>query len=441
MRQAAEPGIDRIALVRVTTDFLIVGSGVAGLRAAIALAERGRRAGAHQGRSGREQHRLRAGRRRRGGRPRRLARSCTPATRWRRATGCAAPRPCDVLVHDGPRYVRELLDWGAAFDRDDVGRAGARDARPPTACAGCCTRATPPAARSDACCGPARRSRRACACSTWRWWCALRVDDGVCTGATFIDRAGEVHDVVATRTLLATGGAGQVFRETTNPAVATGDGMAMAFEAGARVADLEFVQFHPTVLSVAGAPRFLLSEALRGEGGRLAQRLGRALRRALRSRRRSGATRRRRPRHRPRADRHRLAGLPLDGPRRSRLRAQALPDDRPGVPRCRSRPGHRSDSGQPGRPLRDGRRRDRSRRPDVGGQPVRGRRGGLHRRARRQPPGQQLAARRAGVRRACRGGHAGTDARRPRSAPSGMAPLERGRRQAGVGQRPTRCAS
>jgi L-aspartate oxidase len=98
---------------------------------------------------------------------------------------------------------------------------------------------------------------------------SLRVDGGVCTGATFIDRAGEVHDVVAGRTLLATGGAGQVFRETTNPAVATGDGMAMAFEAGARVADLEFVQFHPTVLSVAGAPRFLLSEALRGEGGQL----------------------------------------------------------------------------------------------------------------------------------------------------------------------------
>ena len=85
----------------------------------------------------------------------------------------------------------------------------------------------------------------------------------------FVDRSGEVHDVAAPRTLLATGGAGQVFRETTNPAVATGDGMAMAFEAGARVADLEFVQFHPTVLSVAGAPRFLLSEALRGEGGRL----------------------------------------------------------------------------------------------------------------------------------------------------------------------------
>src|SRR5438045_319511 len=79
-------------------------------------------------------------------------------------------------------------------------------------------------------------------------------------------KTGREFPIQARAVLLATGGLGRVFLNTTNPDVATGDGVAMAYRAGAEISDIEFVQFHPTALAVEGAPRFLLSEALRGEG-------------------------------------------------------------------------------------------------------------------------------------------------------------------------------
>ena len=97
------------------------------------------------------------------------------------------------------------------------------------------------------------------------------------TGAALFDERTRSFDRVYSKAvLLATGGLGRVYKETTNPDVATGDGVAMAWRAGATITNLEFVQFHPTALHVEGAPRFLLSEALRGEGAVLRNKHGEA---------------------------------------------------------------------------------------------------------------------------------------------------------------------
>ncbi|MCB9853543.1 MAG: L-aspartate oxidase [Phycisphaerales bacterium] len=96
-----------------------------------------------------------------------------------------------------------------------------------------------------------------------------------CVGALVVDAAGALRTVIAKQTILATGGCGQLFRETTNPPEATGDGVALAFRAGAELQDMEMMQFHPTVLFVNGACRSLISEAVRGAGATLVDAAGR----------------------------------------------------------------------------------------------------------------------------------------------------------------------
>lgn len=177
-----------------------------------------------------------------------------------------------VLVEEGVRYTRELIANGARFDREpsgelSFGREGAHGLRRVMHAADATGREIGRALwQQVAGQGRVRVERHARASR-------LLMRGGRCVGAAYEDEHG-THTVEAAAVLIATGGAGQVFRETTNPPIATGDGVTLAWQSGARVADLEFVQFHPTALSAPGAPRFLLSEAMRGEGALLLNEAG-----------------------------------------------------------------------------------------------------------------------------------------------------------------------
>ena len=173
-----------------------------------------------------------------------------------------------VLVDEGPRRVEDLIALGAEFDRDEGGnlelaREGGHSVARVVHAGGAATGAEIERALVDAV------RLTAAVLHEHTFALDLLVRDGRCAGVRALDAEGRVHDVVARNVLLATGGAGQLYAVTTNPAVATGDGVAMALRAGVAVADLEFFQFHPTALHHPGMPRPLLSEALRGHGALL----------------------------------------------------------------------------------------------------------------------------------------------------------------------------
>src|SRR5882724_8164240 len=245
-------------------DFVVVGAGVAGLRAAIALAEAGKVLV--------------------------LAKQELTESNTQYAQGGIAVALSDedeislhlqdtiqagdgivnvdaarVLVEEGPERIQELVDWGTQFDRKGTKLTFTREAAH--------SRDRILHAHGDSTGREIGRALYAKAStlknisfSEFEFTARLCVDSGRVMGVNLISGAGETHNVTGSAVLLATGGAGHVYSNTTNPAVATADGIAMAFRAGAEISDMEFVQFHPTALYVKKAPRFLLSEALRGEG-------------------------------------------------------------------------------------------------------------------------------------------------------------------------------
>ena len=184
-----------------------------------------------------------------------------------------------LLVSEGPERVEELLDWGTAFDREPKGKNGEAGellrTREGAHSLSRILHANGDATGREIAVSLLRHVREmavaggAIELMEWTTSVDLILEDDRVVGATLLDGEGGLRVVQARAMLLASGGAGQVYSDTTNPAVATGDGIAMAYRAGAAVSDMEFYQFHPTAFSAPDAPRFLLSEALRGEGAYL----------------------------------------------------------------------------------------------------------------------------------------------------------------------------
>ena len=259
--------------IPAVTDFLIIGAGIAGLRAAITLAEAGRVLVVTKEALGESNTQYAQG-----GIAVAISGAEDVALHFEdtlaAGDGLVDPIAARVLVEEGPARVEELLRWDTHFDRYTSGelmrtREGAH------------SRNRILHANGDATGREIGRALLARASTTagitllpWTLLTDLLTTDGRVSGAQLLDENGEIRTVQARAVLLASGGAGQVYSDTTNPAVATGDGIAAAHAAGAELADMEFYQFHPTALSLPGVPRFLLSEALRGEGAWLVNAAG-----------------------------------------------------------------------------------------------------------------------------------------------------------------------
>ena len=252
----------------IKTDFLIIGGGVAGLRAAVELARNGEvlvvtKDAPTESSSEYAQ----------GGVAVALSDEDEISIHFedtlRAGDGLCMRQAVGTLVEEGPTRIRELILWGAEFDKEGTKLAFTQEAAH--------TKRRILHAQGDSTGKEIMRvlidkvrSTSTVSKIDFAFTRDLVIENNRCIGAVVCQQS--LHKILiisARAVVLATGGAGQLYERTTNPAVATGDGMAMAFRANAALVDMEFVQFHPTALFRPGAPQFLLSEAMRGEGGML----------------------------------------------------------------------------------------------------------------------------------------------------------------------------
>ena len=248
------------------TDFVVIGAGVAGLRAAIELASAGRVLVLAKGEIGK---------------------SSAPGKNPPAATlsdedeislhlqdtlaagdGLCNPAAVKALVEEAPERIEEVIAWGARSDRKGGKLLFARE--------GAQGHSRILRAPGDSVGHEIWRALYAHAQALknislleFQFANGIDAENGGVTGISLISDKGLPEQVQCCAVLLATGGMGQLYRNTTNPAAATADGVAMAFRAGAEISDMEFIQFHPTALYLKKAPHFPLSEALRGEGAYL----------------------------------------------------------------------------------------------------------------------------------------------------------------------------
>ena len=256
-------------------DVLVIGGGVAGLRAAIAAADQGvdvlvlTKDTIDQSNTWYAQ----------GG----IAAVLQPADSYQShvddtekgGAGLCDHKTVDVVIKEGPERVLELLEWGANFDKQAGNPHGLAFTREGGHSFARILHAYGDATGKELAQTLIRtvRGRESIRVSENTFVIDLVTDEDRCLGVLAVIR-GEVNLIWAKRTILASGGAGQLYRESTNPRIATADGHAMAYRAGAALQDMEMVQFHPTTLYVAGSSRALITEAVRGEGAYLVDRNG-----------------------------------------------------------------------------------------------------------------------------------------------------------------------